>query len=378
METKDKATTIPELEEVFRSDFLPQLMSLLDLVPSLKPLFPRLIQVRLVVDANRVRGELYWRLRKRRDISHRTALHESIVAGVIVPYVPDYLNQEIEDDYEEIATQTRRPVSDVRHEWREFKKHLVFYAPKGRPMAGEIYADADDFPYLAAWRELDAQAIYTTDPHLEKMGAAVISVLIDTRLRDYARSSAVQMAVGFGSSVSIMVGVQSLQGLYRLVAKLLASFRRLPPAAQLAIVGGATVCVLHPKSRAKMKEIWESWKSSPVTLAVCDAILEFATQYAKADATVKENYEALQAELPKGRKRPLLHHARSVCAEAGCSLTLGEMERRIRRAGYTSRSHSFRTYLKRVLLADGAFVEASPGCWTLIARPLRTAAPESS
>ena len=191
METKDKTTMIPELKEVFRSDFLPQLMSLLDLVPSLKPLFPRLIQVRLVVDANRVRGELYWRLRKRRDISHRTALHESIVAGVIVPYVPDYLNQEIEDDYEEIATQTRRSVSDVRHEWREFKKHLVFYAPKGRPMAGQIYADADDFPYLAAWRELDAQAIYTTDSHLEKMGAAVISVLIDTRLRDYARSSAV-------------------------------------------------------------------------------------------------------------------------------------------------------------------------------------------
>ena len=43
METKDKGTTIPELEEVFRSDFLPQLMSLLELLPSLKPLFPRLI-----------------------------------------------------------------------------------------------------------------------------------------------------------------------------------------------------------------------------------------------------------------------------------------------------------------------------------------------
>jgi hypothetical protein len=135
------------------------------------------------------------------------------------------------------------------------KASCLLRAPKGRPMAGEIYADADDFPYLAAWRELDAQAIYTTDPHLEKMGAAVISVLIDTRLRDYARSSAVQMAVGFGSSASIMVGVQSLQGLYLLVTKLLASFRRLPPAAQLAIVCGATVCVLHPKSRAKMKEM---------------------------------------------------------------------------------------------------------------------------
>lgn len=365
MEMKDKVASMPELEEVFRSDFLPQLVALLDLVPSLRPLFPKLIQVRLVVDANRVRAELYWRLRKRRDVSHRTALHEAIIAGVIVPYVPAYLNQEIEDDYEEIATQTRRSLSDVRHEWREFQKHLVFYAPKGRPLAGEIYADPDDFPYLAAWRELDARAIYTTDPHLKKMGAPVISMLIDTRLRDYARSSAVQMAVGFGSSISIMAGVQSLQGLYRLLTKLLAGFRRLSPAAQLVIVGGATICVLHPKSRAKMKEIWNSWKGSPVTLALCDALLEFAAQYAKADATVKENFEALQAELPKGRKRPLLHHARSVCAEAGCSLSVEEMERRIRRGGYTSRSQNFRAYLRRVLQADGAFSEVSPGCWAL-------------
>jgi hypothetical protein len=365
METRERTDWTPELEKIFPSDFLPQLVSFLDLVPSLRPLFPKLIQVRLVVDANRVRAELYWRLRKRRDVSHRTALHEAIIAGVIVPYVPHYLNQEIEEDYEEIAAQTRRPVSDVRCEWKEFKKHLVFYAPKGRPLAGEIYADPDDFPYLAAWRELDARAIYTTDLHLRRMGAPVISVLIDTRLRDYARSSAVQMAVGFGSSVSVMAGVQSLQGLYRLLTKLLASFRRLSPAAQLAIVGGATICVLHPKSRAKMKEIWNSWKSSPLTLVLCDALLEFAAQYAKADATVKENYEALQAELPKGRKRPLLHHARSVCAEAGCPLNLEEMERRIRRGGYKSQSQNFRGYLRRVLLAEGGFSEVSPGCWAL-------------
>lgn len=295
---KDKADSIPELEKIFRSDFLPQLVSLLDLVPSLKPLFPKLLQVRLVVDANRVRGELYWRLRKRRDASHRTALHEAIMAGVIVPYVPDYLNHEIEEHYEGIAEQTRRSVQEVRHEWKEFKKHLVFYAPKGGPLAGEIYADVEDFPYLAAWRELDARAIYTTDPHLERMGAPVISVLIDTRLRDYARKTTVQMAVGFGSSVSIMFGIQSLQGLYRLLTKILASFQRLPPAAQLTIVGTATICILHPRSRAKMKEIWISWKTSPVTLALCDALLEFAGQYADATAGAKENYEALQAQVP--------------------------------------------------------------------------------
>lgn len=360
-----EANSTPELERIFRSDFLPQLVSLLDMVPSLKPLFPKLLQIRLVVDANRVRGELYWRLRKRRDASNRTALHEAIMAGVILPYVPEYMNHEIEEHYEDIAEQTRRSVPEVHHEWKEFKKHLVFYAPKGGPLADEIYADVEDFPYLAAWRELDARAIYTTDSHLEMMGAPVVSVLIDTRLRDYARKSTVQMAVGFGSSISIIFGVQSLQGLYRLLPKVLANFQRLPPAAQLAIVGAATICVAHPKSRAKMKEIWNSWKSSPVTLALCDAILEFAGQYADATAGAKENYEALQAQVPEGRKRPLLHHARSVCVEAGCALTLEEMDRRIRRGGYTSRSQTFRTYLRRVIRADDSFAEISPGLWMI-------------
>jgi hypothetical protein len=340
-------------------------VSLLDLVPSLKPLFPKLVQIRLVVDANRVRGELYWRLRKRLDPSHRTALHEAIVAGVVVPYTPYFLNHEIEKHYEDIARQTRTSVSDVQREWKEIKKHLAFYAPKSGPLAGEVYADVNDFPYLAAWRELDVRAIYTTDPHLEKMGAPIISVLIDTRLRDYARKSTVQMAMCFGSSVSIMLSLRSLQGLSRLLKKVLSSFRRLPPAAQLAVVGGATICVLHPKSRAKMKELWNSWKSSPVTLALCDALLELASQYADALAGVEENYEALQALVPVGRKRTLLHHARSVCAEARCALTLEEMERRIRKGGYTSRSQVLRSYLRRVIRTDDSFAEVSPGRWMI-------------
>jgi hypothetical protein len=367
METRKEANCIPELERIFRSDFLPQLVSLLDIVPSLKPLFPKLIQIRLVVDANRVRGELYWRLRKRCDPSHRTALHEAIVAGVIVPYVPDFLNHEIETHYEDIAEQTRTSVSDVRREWKEFKKHLVFYTPKSVPLAGEIYADVKDFPYLAAWRELDARAIYTTDLHLQKMGAPVISVLIDTRLRDYARKSTVQMAMGFGSSVSIMLSLQSLQGLYRLLMKVLSGFRRLPPAAQLAIVGAATFCLLHPKSHTKIREIWKFWKSSPITIGFCNALLEFAGQYADALAGVEENYEVLQALVPVGRKRTLLHHARSVCVEAGCALTLEEMERRIRRGGYTSRSQALRSYLRRVIRTDDSFAEVSPGRWLICA-----------
>jgi hypothetical protein len=81
---------------MIRSDLLPKLLALLDSFPSLKPLFPKLLQLRLVADANRVRAELYWRLKKRRNPVSRSSLHESIDAGVVVFFAPEHAKQEIE------------------------------------------------------------------------------------------------------------------------------------------------------------------------------------------------------------------------------------------------------------------------------------------
>ena len=138
---------------------------------------------------------------------------------------------------------------EVKEEWANFQYCLRFYAPKTRPSPEKLYADMDDFPYLATWIELDAQAIYTTDPHLSAMGAPIVSVLIDTHLRDYARASTVQIAVGIGSSVSVVAGLESLQAAYRFLIALFKTIRRLPPAAQALLATGVTIFIAHPKDR---------------------------------------------------------------------------------------------------------------------------------
>jgi predicted nucleic acid-binding protein len=168
--------------------------------------------MRLVVDANRVYAELHWRLRRRRNPANRSALHEAIDAGVVILFVPPYVTHEIEEHSAEIAQATSTSVSEVSEEWESFQKHLRFYIPRSRPSPTETYADIDDFPYLATWRELDAQAIYTTDRDLVQMGAPVISVLIDTQ-RDYARASTI--VLGIGSSFSVVIGWEFLHVLYR-------------------------------------------------------------------------------------------------------------------------------------------------------------------
>jgi hypothetical protein len=353
------------LEEVFHSDLLPQLVALIETVPALKPLLPELFQLRLVADANRVQGELRWRLRRRRSPTNRSSLHEAIDAGVVILFVPSYVKQEIEEHSADIAEDTGTSVSEVNEEWERFQKHLCFHKPRSRPCPTETYADIDDFPYLATWRELDTQAIYTTDFHLAQMGAPVISVLIDTPLRDYARSSTVQVAIGIGSSFSVLIGWQFLQVLYRVLVSCHRSIQKLPPIAQIGIVAGCFAFMAHPKSRAKLQHLCISLLKSESMPAVRAAIIEFGIQILEATVKTQHNYESLRSVIPKRRKRPLLMHARSVCTAASSPLLAEELERRIRRGGYIGRSNNSRQYLVRILRSDSTFTEVSPGRWAV-------------
>jgi len=359
----------PRLEDFFRSHRLPQLIAFMDALPVLREFMPNPLQVRLVADANRIHAELRWRLRKRRHPDHRSAIHESIEAGVAVFLAPEYVKQEIEKYYEAIAADTRTTVAEVQKEWTQFQQYVGFYAPQERPSSSETYADIKDFPYVATWREVDAQAVYTADPHLAAMGAAVVSVFIDTQLRDYARASTVQIAVRIGSSLSVFVGWEFLRRLYNLLLRLVHALRRLPPEAQAIVAAAGTLALLHPGTREGIRKGRNSLKASAAVRALCDTFVEFGSQAAEAEEKARCNFERLQAVLPPRQKRPLVQHVRSVCTAARSALTLEELERRIRRGGYASRSKTFRQYVRRVLRSDESFIEVAPGRWSVRATP---------
>src|SRR5258708_27593078 len=79
-----------ELETLFRSDTLRELREFLLKVPAFRPLLETLIQIRLIIDANIIQGELRWRLARRQKPHARTGLHEAIVAGVVVAFAPGF------------------------------------------------------------------------------------------------------------------------------------------------------------------------------------------------------------------------------------------------------------------------------------------------
>jgi hypothetical protein len=324
--------------------------------------------MRLVFDANRVHAELRWRLTRRRNPSERSAIHEAVVAGVVVLYAPDHLKAEIAKYLEAIARDTGAAVSDVEREWALFQKHLCFYEPKSRPSAAESYADIDDFPYLATSRELDTQAVYTSDRHLAAMQAPVVSTFIDTHLRDYARASSVQIMLELGSSFSVIVSWEFLCAAYRLLSRSIQMLKQLPVAAQVVLAGVAAYAVLHPKGQERLVASWNSLLNSAAVGLVWEAVSQFVLTADAATRDARSHYEHLQTMVPPRQPRPLLHHLRAVCVAAPAGLSVDELERRVRRGGYESRSKTFRQYLRRVLRRDESFIEVWPGLRSIRAR----------
>jgi predicted nucleic acid-binding protein len=171
------------IENLIPSEFFSQLVSLVSLFPYLKPLLPRLIQVRLVLDANRVYGELLWRLKRRRVVTNQSGLHEAIASGLVVAYAPAFLQQEIEEHLSEIAARAQRPLADAEREWKLFSNILHFHDPKDESAHRRRCRDGDDIAYLAVCHELAPRAIYSTDKDFLTTDAPLLSVIVDTTLR---------------------------------------------------------------------------------------------------------------------------------------------------------------------------------------------------
>jgi hypothetical protein len=188
--------------------------------------------------------------------------------------------------------------------------------------------DPDDVAYIDTIEEIAARAIYTRDRDFLRTTAPVILVAIDTTLQQYARASTVRIGIVMGSSVSIAFGLEALLALGRLLSRLVQAARRLPPAAQVLVVGSVAAAIAHPKSRAKLLQAWNSLNES-LTPAVWEAVVQGVDQFVQATSTAEESFQAIREILPPSRRHPLLFYARSACLAARKPLVLDEIVIRV-------------------------------------------------
>ena len=81
-------------QTVFPSDSLAGFAALLRSLPALAIFARELIQLRLVLDANEVQRQIRFRL-SRTKAHARSGLHEAIAAGVVIAFVPRFIDDEI-------------------------------------------------------------------------------------------------------------------------------------------------------------------------------------------------------------------------------------------------------------------------------------------
>jgi len=352
------------LESVLRSDLLPNLLGLLQAIPALKMVSPAILQVRVIIDASIVQGELRWRLKRRRKPDARTALHESLACGVLVGYAPHYLEDEIHEHAERLAAETGTSVADVHREWAGFRGNLCFYTARAR--VHENHVDTDDSPYLDTMEEIAAQAIYSPDRHFLQSDLPLIRISFDTTLQKYARASVVRVGMVVGSSVPMAIGIEGVLALARILPRLVAAAKRLPPAAQLLIVAAAVAAVAHPKARAKLIELWKQL-IAVLGPAVSDLLMQWFEHYAAASKEADATQQEIEGLLPPMQSRPLIAHARAICLAARRPLRVDEIVTAAISNGYVPRSERSHIYLRRVLRADSCFTEMN-GAWAMTSR----------
>jgi hypothetical protein len=366
MATQPIQPDVFRLDHLFRSDNLPTLRLFLEMWPDLKHLVEiRALQIRAIVDANVVQGELRWRLGKRENPQARSGLEEAIDAGVLVLIAPVFLTFEIEKHLPAIADQTGVSLSEAEREWGLFQPKLHFYRPLSQVIDGTV-ADPKDLPYKHASDEL-LLPVYTRDADLRKMGAPGVWVCIDTTCRDHARAMSVTLGFTVGSTFTVTIGVEALRAAVRGIKSLFDGFRRQPAWLQFAIAGALAAVVIHPRSRAKLLHVWNSTcdKANQVGGPIFEGFLIVMQQVAAAQSDAVKTHRQIQSVLPQAQKATAIVHARRICVVSAGPVPIEQMVRRMRNDGYVSRAKDPEVYLRRVLRMSGEFTEVSPRMFEL-------------
>jgi hypothetical protein len=226
--------------------------------------------------------------------------------------------------------------------------------------------DRDDIPYIGTRSQLGLLAVYTNDPHLERMGSPVVKEQIDLFLRDYARASAVKIGITLGSTTAFVLSIETIPPLHRLLTSGSSWMRRQSAGMQLAIVGVALALAIHPKSRAKFAQAWRAIAPT-IGRAVCSTVVQLMCDYAEAMEMEEANRLKLESAVPPQKKRTVLMHVRAVCLVKNRPMTLQQISAAaaIRADGYTSDAPYADAYLKRILRNGKEFTEVRPGAWIL-------------
>jgi len=314
----------------------------------------------MVLDANKVIAEIRWRLGKREKAHALSKIFESIEAKVLIAYVPGFMEQEIFANAEKVAAEVGKPKEDVLAEWNRIKPFLRVHETAMQEVEVLELADAKDLVYMATQQQLGVPAIYSTDPHLRRMGAPLVAGRIDDDLRDYARGMSVTVGVSLGSGIVISVAVPNiLRALKATIGWLL----RQPLVVQLALAAILASLLRSPRVRSWVSETWDDyWPMFVETMT--PLLFEWCESQEKARIAKGRIQQAFPA---RSRRRLTIQFCLGACPVSDGPRSLTAILSDMRDAGYLTKSQHPLPYLRRIMRESGFFFETDDGRWRQLA-----------
>ena len=204
------------------------------------------------------------------------------------------------------------------------------------------------------------------------MGAPLVTSDIIVSLRNYARAATLEVSIKLGGVALFAVTLGALSCIGILLTAAARSLGRLPRAVLYGLGGVSLIALLHPESRAFLREkqaaFQKNWRRVWARLA--PHLLELGNQLTVSQLQRSESWSLVSGALQPARKHPAKSYVLAACLEAGQPRTLAEIEQRVRAYGYATRARNFRGYLSTLLRQGNEFVEGPVGRWGTKTAPL--------
>ncbi|WP_426336998.1 hypothetical protein ACN9MY_06225 [Pseudoduganella sp. R-31] len=238
--------------EGVRSDALKHLRSSITQLKQLNLDLGLVAQFSLVIDTNAVIKELLWLTQKRRNPGARSGLMETVESETIKLYGPPQLFDEVQRKIPIVAADRNADESQMFAHWDHFKKRIALAMPDPTLTAHlKNGIDPDDAEFVALQKTIGATGVLSNDAHIPLMGGTPITIDCVFLLRDYSRSTAIEMSIKVAGTHMLIASIAGVKVACHATRSLAHAYRRLPDWIKVTLIVGAFMALSNQKIRSQ-------------------------------------------------------------------------------------------------------------------------------
>lgn len=238
-----------------RSDRLKELRASLAHLQKLDYPIAGIAKFSLVIDTNIVLAELRWLASRRTSKDARTGLMEILEAGTVKLYGPPALFREVEEKIPLMASSQCLDGEAMSVHWQVYKARITLAIPDAELVRSlRSGADPDDAEFVALEKTLCADGVLSKDAHISMMGGNRVSLDCVFRLRDYSRTTAVELNIRVAGAHFAIVGFAGIRACISGLKAVASGVRNAPGWIKAALLLAALLTLAQPRARTKVME----------------------------------------------------------------------------------------------------------------------------